>query len=53
VEPDFDMKTQQVNDMKLEGLIVSVRHSSLNDEGNYGVSLLMATDHFILLYTYV
>jgi hypothetical protein len=51
-EQDLEMK-MQVNDIKLEGHGTPERHSSINDEGNYCVSVLMVTDHFILLYTYV
>jgi hypothetical protein len=49
-EQDLEMK-KQVNDMKLDGHEVPGRHCSLNDEGNYCVSVLMLTDHFVLLYT--
>jgi hypothetical protein len=35
VEQDLDMKVQEVNDMKLEGSTIPVRHSSLHYEGNY------------------
>jgi hypothetical protein len=51
-EHDLEMKLQ-VNHIKLEGHEVPVRHSSSNGEGNYCVSVLMVTDHFVLLYTYV
>jgi hypothetical protein len=50
-EKDLEMKIQ-VNDIKLEGHEIPVRHTSLNGEGNYYISVLMITDHFILLYIY-
>jgi hypothetical protein len=52
-EQNLDMKIQQVNDVKLEGSIKPMRYSSLNYEGNYWVSVLMITEHFILFYTFV
>jgi hypothetical protein len=50
-ELDSDMKTHEANDMTAEDLTIRMRDSSLNHEGNYGGSLLMITDHFILSHT--
>jgi hypothetical protein len=46
-EQDLEVKVQ-VNDVKQENHEIPVRHSS-NDEGNYCVSVLMVTDHFVYL----
>jgi hypothetical protein len=48
VEPESNMKTYQVNDVKTEDLTIRMGDSLLNHEGNYDVSVLMITDHFFL-----
>jgi hypothetical protein len=41
VRPDSDMNTHKVNNMEPEDLAVPGRHSTLRNEGNQGVFLLM------------